>query len=63
MIYAIRNGQRAKFSEHVWDLLPNGKDGWEPIQADPPAEIKAAVVAKAAKPAKKSDASEEGGEL
>lgn len=64
MIHAHRNGQRAKFSEHVWELLPDHKEGWDPIKVDPPAEVKAAVVAKATtKPAKKSDVSEEGGEL
>ena len=43
MIHAIRNGQKADFSEHVWDLLPPGKEGWEQVKAEPTEEVKAAV--------------------
>lgn len=46
MVHAVKvaNGQKGKFSEEAWALLPvdsNGlRDGWKQVDPEPPKEVK-----------------------
>ena len=46
-ITATKDGRTRTFNKVTWDLLPEGKDGWEPAKsAKAPAEVKDAKPAK-----------------